>query len=203
MIIIFMLLSGFLPLLLILFLRFGSDLFLPRLPLAPKTDPERQGDQTEIQSKRLFADVVKIVTELATGGRIFGKIDGGQAGEAGACSKAVKKPRDILVINAVPLFIVDGLPDSQCPRADETHFTAQNIDDLRQFVQTGRTQDAPYLGNTMIILLSLLQAEFFICVGNHRTELEDSDYLAEASPPFLVIKDRSTIFELDGNSRED
>lgn len=41
-----------------------SKLPLPRLPLAAERDPERQGDQLEVEPERLLLDVEQVVTEL-------------------------------------------------------------------------------------------------------------------------------------------
>ena len=58
-----------------------SDLRLPRFPLAAERDPERQGDEPEVEAEAALADVEKVVAELLPPRRLPRQEDLGQAGQ--------------------------------------------------------------------------------------------------------------------------
>src|SRR5262245_17356466 len=122
-----------------------------------------------------------------------------QTREAGARELAAMKPRSFFILDAPPVFVKNDLPDGQRSWADEAHFAAQYVDDLRQFVHAARAQNASHAGNALIILLSLFQPEFFVGVRNHCAELENHELLSESPPPPLAVEDRAAVFELNGD----
>src|SRR5262245_1122572 len=117
-----------------------------------------------------------------------------QTREAGARELAAMKPRSFFVLDAPPVFVKNDLSDGQGSRADEAHFAAQYVDDLRKFVHAARAQKASDAGNALIILLGLFQSEFFVGVRNHCAELENHELLSESPPTPLAVKDRAAVF---------
>src|SRR5262245_31556306 len=90
--------------------------------------------------------------------------DRGQTSEAGARYLTVVKSGGVFVVDASSIFVKNDLSDGQSSRADEAHFAAKYVDDLRQFVQAARAQNASDACDALIVLLSLFQPEFFIGV---------------------------------------
>ena len=133
---------------------------------------------------------------------VLRNIDRSQTGEAGARGQPARKPRGGFIVNALSIFVEDDLSYGQSSRADEAHFSAQDVDDLGQFVQTSRAQHVADARDALIILFRLFQSEFQIGVRNHGAEFENHEPLSESSPPLLAVKDRATVIELDGEGDE-
>src|SRR5215468_11780524 len=134
---------------------------------------------------------------------IFRNIDCRQTGEARSRDQSTPKPRSGFIINTLSGFIEDDFSNGQSPRANEAHFATQDVDNLWQFVQTGRAENAPHARDALIILLRLSQSEFFIGVRNHGAEFENHELLSKPTPPLLAVKDRASVFEPDGDGDEE
>ena len=104
--------------------------------------------------------------------RILRNVNSGQTREAGTRDLAAMKSRSFFVLDALPVFVKNDLSDGQGSRADEAHFAAQYVDNLRQFVHAAPAKNAPHAGNAVIILLRLPQPELFVGVRNQCLELE-------------------------------
>src|SRR5215510_5580087 len=128
------------------------------------------------------------------GWRIFRNINGSQTCEAGACSLALMKTGSVFIFNTASIFVEDDLSDSQSPGPDETHFATQYVDNLRQLVQSGCTQNPSHARDAPIVHFRLFQSEFFIGVRYHRTEFQNHKLIPESSPALLTVKDRAAIF---------
>src|SRR5262245_11519618 len=102
----------------------------------------------------------------------------GQSCEAGTRDLAAMKTRSFLVLDAPPVFIKNDLSDGQSSRADEAHFAAQYVDNLRQFVHAASAKNASHAGNALIILLRLSQPELFVGIRDHCAKLENHELLS-------------------------
>src|SRR5262245_30681152 len=101
---------------------------------------------------------------------ILRNVDRGQTRKAGPRDLAMMKSGSLFVSYASAVFVKDDFSDGEGSWTDETHLAAQDVDELRQFVQAGRSEDASYARDAMIVHLRLFQTVFFIGVRNHRPE---------------------------------
>src|SRR5262245_27878104 len=101
------------------------------------------------------------------------------------------KPRSFFVLETPPVFVKNDLSDGQSSRADEAHFAAQYVDNLRQFVHAAPAKNASHASNALVILLRLSQPELFVGVRNHCAELENHELLSKSPPPPLAVEDRA------------
>src|SRR5215510_3414474 len=136
------------------------------------------------------------------GWRIFRNINGSQTCEAGSCSLALMKPGSVFIFNTASIFVEDDLSDSQSPGPDEAHFATQYVDNLRQLIQAGCTQNPTHTRDSPIVFLSLFQSVYFIGVRYHRAEFQNHKLFTKSSPTLLTVKDRAAVFELNGNCDE-
>ncbi len=77
------------------------------------------------------------------------------------------------------------------PRADKAHFTPNDIDNLRNFVQSQFPDNFSNSGHTLISFFSPNGTRFLLCVLVHRPKLEQQEILAVFSYPFLAIENRT------------
>lgn len=84
--------------------------------------------------------------------------------------------------------------------ADEAHVSVEDVEDLRQFVQAGGTDEFTDFGNARVVFCRQLGTGIFFRIDAHGTEFVDFIFLAEASDTDLTIEDGTTVAEFDGQS---
>src|SRR5215813_4692824 len=137
------------------------------------------------------------------GGGIFGNVDCSQAGQAGARDLPIMKPRRVFVTHPLSGFVKNDLTNREGSGTDEAHVAAQNAENLRQFVQSGRSQDAPHTSDALIILPGGSQPKFLIGIRYHCSKFQDLKFFSEPPPPLLAIEDGAAVFELNGDRDEE
>ena len=87
--------------------------------------------------------------------------------------------------------------------ADEAHVAVEDVEDLRQFVKAGGTNEFPYFRDARVVVRGQLGAGIFFGVRAHGTEFVDLIFFAEAADADLAVKDRAMVFEFDGDGYGD
>ena len=89
-------------------------------------------------------------------------------------------------------------------RTDEAHIAVEDVEDLRQFVQAGGTDEFTDFGNARVVLRRQLGTGIFFRIDAHGTEFVDLIFLAKAADADLAVEDGTAVAELDsqgdGNS---
>src|SRR5450759_4419576 len=102
-------------------------------------------------------------------------------------------------------------------RTDQTHFSAEHIENLGQFIQTARAQEAAPLNKTGIAAgiefchwavkshqrREILFVRSSLGVNVHRPELEDHKTISAIADALLTIKNRSGRSDLDPKHEQD
>lgn len=87
---------------------------------------------------------------------------------------------------------------------DEAHVAVEDVEDLRQFVQAGGTDEFTDFGNARVVFCRQLGTGIFFRIDAHGTEFVDLIFLAKATDADLAVEDGAAITELDsqcdGNS---
>ena len=75
------------------------------------------------------------------------------------------------------------------PRADQAHVPAQDVEQLRQLVQTCASQEPADLRHARVIPAGQNRAHSFFRVLDHRSELVQGEESAILTDPLLLVKD--------------
>lgn len=84
--------------------------------------------------------------------------------------------------------------------ADEAHVAVEDVEDLRQFVQAGGTDEFTDFGNTRVVFRRQLGTGIFFRIDAHGTEFIDFIFLAEAADTDLAVEDGTTVAEFNSQS---
>lgn len=109
---------------------------------------------------------------------------------------------DVMAIGVFGVFFFEFF-DEEGPfwsGTDEAHIAVEDVEDLRQFVQAGGTDEFTDFGNARVVLRRQLGTGIFFRIDAHGTEFVDFIFLAEASDTDLTIEDGTTVAEFDGQS---
>lgn len=83
---------------------------------------------------------------------------------------------------------------------DEAHVAVEDVEDLRQFVQAGGTDEFADFGNTRVVFRRQLGTGIFFRIDAHGTEFIDFIFLAEAADTDLAVEDGTAITEFNSQS---
>lgn len=83
---------------------------------------------------------------------------------------------------------------------DEAHIAIEDVEDLRQFVQAGGTDEFADFGNTRVVFRRQLGTGIFFRIDAHGTEFIDFIFLAEAADTDLAVEDGTAITEFNSQS---
>ena len=72
--------------------------------------------------------------------------------------------------------------------ANQRHFAFKDVDQLRQFINTGLANETANANDSSVVLASPLNTIFFGIIS-HRAELDYVEFLVEQANPSLAIKD--------------
>lgn len=87
--------------------------------------------------------------------------------------------------------------------ADEAHVAVEDVEDLRQFIEAGSTDEFPYFRDARIVVRGQLGTGVFFGIRAHGTEFVDLVFFAEAADADLAVEDRAVVFEFDGDGHGD
>ncbi|MNJ14935.1 hypothetical protein D3C77_91700 [compost metagenome] len=89
-------------------------------------------------------------------------------------------------------------------RPHQGHFAHQHIEQLRQFVEAGATDEGPHPGQPRIIFLRLLDHAIFRLMNNHASEFPDTEGFPGPAHALLPEEHRARAVEFDrqGNSQQ-
>ena len=76
-------------------------------------------------------------------------------------------------------------------RSDDGHFAFDDVEDLRQFIQTCFSQEFADLSDVLIRISEEMRWCVFWCVDTHRTELQDIEVGFVDADSFLFKEDRT------------
>ena len=82
-------------------------------------------------------------------------------------------------------------------RPDQAHFSAQDVDQLRQFIDAEPPQPPARASDPGVILHRPDGTGLALCVGSHRAELQDREGDAVATQPLLAVENGSAGIEPD------
>lgn len=88
-------------------------------------------------------------------------------------------------------------------RADEAHVAVEDVEDLRQFVQAGGTDEFADFGNAWVVFRRQLRTGIFFRIDAHGTEFIDFILFTEAADADLAVENGTAIAELDGQGNGD
>lgn len=83
-------------------------------------------------------------------------------------------------------------------RADEAHVAVEDVEDLRQFVEPGGTNEFTDFGNARIVFGGQLGTGIFFGIDAHGTEFINLIFLAKAADADLAVEDGTAVAEFDG-----
>ena len=139
--------------------------------LAERVDGERHRHQADIEPHTLTSDVASIQTDGQT---------------AGACGNYLSEPGQTgkdaptkIVARRIPAESTD-VGRCERARADGTHLATQDVQELRQFVESGRAKDLADARDT---------------VTPHGAELEHVERPPGPADPLLAKENRPAIFQ--------
>lgn len=147
----------------------------------------------EVFPDTVVFDVHQIVDEFVIRRGVILCEDLGQAGDARF---------DVMAIGVFGVFFFEFF-DEEGPfwsGTDEAHVAVEDVEDLRQFVQAGGTDEFADFGNTRVVFRRQLGTGIFFRIDAHGTEFVDLIFLAKAADADLTIEDGTTVAEFDGQS---
>ena len=162
---------------------------------------DRLEDNDKVGEKRPVLDVLRVESDARGVGDVVAAADLPEPRQAGTRTQ-IKHGGRIIEFE----FVFDHRTG-----ADDAHFTANDVEELRQLVEAELTQDCPDNGDTRIILKLACRTPFFIGVGivpeklfqdlvalfHHRTEFQALEELAVVTDSAMAIKDTAAVRELD------
>ena len=179
-----------------------SPFFFPMLPFAPEAYPKGQKDQPQVQPEGLFPDIKEVVAKLLPWRNVFGFVNRRHPGQARADAQSLPEVRDLFIIQPASLLIVKDLADGQSPGSDQAHLPPEDADHLGELVQPHGPKDAAHARNPRVVLRRLLDSEDPVGVGHHRAKFIGLETGPSPAPALLPVKDRTPVFELDGQGNE-
>lgn len=147
----------------------------------------------EVFPDTVVFDVHQIVDEFVIRRGVILCKDLSQAGDARF---------DVMAIGVFGVFFFEFF-DEEGPfwsGTDEAHVAVEDVEDLRQFVQAGGTDEFADFGNTRVVFRRQLGTGIFFRIDAHGTEFVDLIFLAKAADADLTIEDGTTVAEFDGQS---
>lgn len=147
----------------------------------------------EVFPDTVVFDVHQVVDEFVVRRSIVLGEDLGQTGNARF---------DVMAIGVFGVFFFEFF-DEERPfwsRTDEAHIAVEDVEDLRQFVQAGGTDEFADFGNTRVVFRRQLGTGIFFRIDAHGTEFIDFIFLAEAADTDLAVEDGTAVAEFDGQS---
>lgn len=151
----------------------------------------------EVFPDAVVFDVHQVVDEFVVRRSVVLGEDLGQTGNARF---------DIMAIGVFGVFFFKFFDEERPFRAgtDEAHVAVEDVEDLRQFVQAGGTDEFTDFGNARVVLRRQLGTGIFFRIDAHGTEFVDLIFLAKAADADLAVEDGTAVAELDsqcdGNS---
>lgn len=88
-------------------------------------------------------------------------------------------------------------------RTDEAHVAVEDVEDLRQFVESRGTDEFPYFRDARVVVRGQLGTRIFFGVRTHGTEFVNLVFFAKAADADLAVEDRAVVFEFDGDGHGD
>src|SRR6266542_4334157 len=180
----------------------GLELPPPALPLGARRDPERQGDQLEVQPEALLPDVQEVEPELLPARNAPCRVDLGHARETGshAVPRVVAGNRLERHEVAVPAEL--DLRGQECPRAHEAHVALEDVPELGQLVQGRRPEKASHPRHPCVAMSRLTWPELGVRVRHHGAEFQAREAPPAPAHTLLRVEDRPTVLEFDGGGDE-
>src|SRR5207247_3369403 len=166
--------------------------------IAAESSERRFEKNLQIEPKRLIADVMQIHAHHLVKGCPAATIDLPFSRDS--------RPRSHNPSPVPQRIVVDFVTYGRA-RTDQRHVTLEDIDELRQLIQTGFPDKPSYRGDSRVVLdlkraigvfhflvdeiANVLLMDRWIVVDVHRTELKAREFLSELSHPLLLKENRS------------
>src|SRR5262245_13586245 len=115
----------------------SSHLAASAFPAATKGHPEREQDETHVESEALTTHVDAVVLELVAARQVPRSVDLRDAREAGTHSMTLQVAWDVFHLFMSPVAGRLDFARPQRARSDEAHIAAQDVPELRQLIQGG------------------------------------------------------------------
>ena len=156
--------------------------------LLGKHCPERTEETLEVHQERDMFCIVAVQFCLAADFQFIPAVDLGPAGQP---RQDIVGPVLIPFRNQI-FLVVQGRP-----RADDTHVTFEDIDQLRQFIQTGFPQEPAGFGYKPLRICQQVRRHIFRGIGIHRPELQDIELCFMNTDTALPEKNRARTVQFD------
>src|SRR5690606_39174431 len=180
-----------------------SELPAAHFPAAAKGDPERQGNQPQVEPERLPIDVEPIVSELLAARNVARRVDLGHPGEPGYDAVPFHVTRNVLERALTAIARHFDLAGSQGPGAHETHVAHEDAPELRQLVHRGGPQPPAHPRDTRIVVGGLQRPDPGFGILNHRAELVHPEHAAVPAGALLPVEHVAAILEFHGQRGND
>lgn len=147
----------------------------------------------EVFPDTVVFDVHQVVDEFIVRRSVVLCEDLGQAGDAWF---------DVMAIGVFGVLLFEFF-DEEGPfwsGTDEAHVAVEDVEDLRQFVQAGGTDEFADFGNTRVVFRRQLGTGIFFRIDAHGTEFIDFIFLAKAADTDLAVEDGTAITEFNSQS---
>src|SRR6185295_13456250 len=115
-----------------------SDAAVALLPVAPRGDPERHHDQSEIEPEAGALEVQAIQPELARAIDVARRVDLRDAGQSRPDAVPCLVARNLVEAHELAVAADFDFTRPQRPRTDEAHVAGEDVPELRQLVHRGR-----------------------------------------------------------------
>lgn len=147
----------------------------------------------EVFPDAVVFDVHQVVDEFVIRRGVILCEDLGQAGDARF---------DVMAIGVFGVLLFELFDEERPFRSgtDEAHVAVEDVEDLRQFVQAGGTDEFADFGNTRVVFRRQLGTGIFFRIDAHGTEFIDFIFLAEAADTDLAVEDGTAITEFNSQS---
>src|SRR5215468_1563919 len=149
----------------------------------------------EVEEQREILDVVEVVLQLLQ--RVF---DRGTVAIPNL--RHAREPRfHRQPLHVVRDFLLQALHELRSLRSqsDEAHVTEENVDQLRELVETGSTEDRSHSRHAGIGLLRPDRSRPLLGIPTHGAELVEDEDTAILARPRMAIEHWAWRFELDGD----
>ena len=154
-----------------------------------KDRPDRKKYQLNIIKNRLILDVHQVEQQLIMGRCIILAEYLGVTGQTSLYAQSVCKLRQIPAVHFRMLYPFGA-------GSHKAHIALQNIEELRQLIDTHLSDDPSHLGDAGIILRGRNGA-VPLGISFHAAELQDLKFLHILCMTFLPEKDRTAVFKFD------
>ncbi len=158
-----------------------------------KTGQHRAQCNFQIEPYRPMLDVIQIVFDAP--------IQVGVSAPTVHLSPAGDAGLDHVLFHVIRHLILEYFDKIRAlrPRPDQGHVALKHIDQLRQFVKAGFTQETAKPGSPFFARLRPNRTGFGFGIHRHRAELQHVERTVVPANPFLPIKHRAWRTQLDAD----